>query len=134
MSGRKSNLKQFKVVSAGNMALTSITSPVTAIEQLDNLGVQFNWTGSPVGTFQVQVSADYAQDTQGNVTNTGNWVAVPLNYLLSGVSTSATTVPTSAGSPIYLDLNQLSAPWMRSVYTKSSGTGSVDMWVTGKMI
>jgi hypothetical protein len=111
-----------------------ITSPVTCIQWLDNIGVQFNFSGSPVGTFQVQVSADYSQDAQGNVTNPGNWAAVPLTYLLTGASTTATTVPTSVGSPIYLDLNQLSAPWVRVVYTNASGTGTLNAFITAKQL
>lgn len=111
-----------------------ITSAVTCVQWLDNVGMQFNWTSSPTGTFQVQVSADYAQDETGNVTNAGNWTAVPLNYLLSGTMTTAITVPTSVGSPVYLDLNQLSAPWVRAVYTNASSTGTLNALITGKML
>jgi hypothetical protein len=118
---RKDNLRQFQLITNGSMTGTSvITSPVTCIQWLDNIGLQLNFTSSPVGTFQVQVSADYAQDFNGTVTNAGNWTAVPLTYFLSGTATTALTVPTSAGSPIYLDLNQLSAPWIRVVYTNAS--------------
>jgi hypothetical protein len=113
---------------------STLTSAVTCIQHLDNLGMQFNWTGSPVGTFQVQVSADYAQDETGNVTNAGQWTAIPLNYLLTGTMTTATTIPTSVGSPVYLDLNQLSAPWIRAVYTNASSTGTLNAFITGKAL
>lgn len=133
MSGRKSNLSKYSIITAGSMA-TSLTSAVTNIEWLDNTAFQINFTGSPVGTFQAQVSADYEQDFNGNVINAGNWIAVPLTYFLSGTLTTATTVPTSVGSPIYLDLNQMSAPWIRLVYTRTSGTGTANAFVTGKPI
>ncbi len=135
MSSRKSNLRQFQIITAGSMTGTAvITSAVTCIQWLDNVGVQLNWTSSPVGTFQVQVSADYAQDAEGNVTNTGNWAPVTLSYLLSGSMTQAATIPTSVGSPIYLDLNQLSAPWIRTVYTNASSTGTLNAYITAKVV
>lgn len=135
MSSRKSNLRKFQIVTSGSMTGTAtITSAVTCIQWLDNIGVQLNWTSSPVGTFQVQVSADYEQDFEGNVTNSGNWTAIPLSYLLSGTMTTAATVPTSVGSPIYLDLNQLSAPWIRTVYTNASSSGTLNAFITAKMV
>lgn len=131
---RKSNLLKFQNIVAGDASLTSVTSTITNIEHLDNIGLQFSWTGSPVGTFAVQVSVDHAQDTNGNVTVAGSWTAIPLSYLSSGSMTTATTIPTSVGSPIYVDLNQLSAPWIRVVYTKGSGTGTLTGYITAKTI
>lgn len=104
---------------------TSVTSSATNISYLDNVGVQFNFTGAPVGTFQVQVSADYNQDTQGNVLNPGTWVPLTLSP-----SPAASAV---AGS-IYIDLNQLSAPWVRTAYTTTSGSGVLSGYITAKMI
>ncbi len=135
MSGRKNTLRLYPIITAGSMTGTaSITSAVTCIQWLDNVGMQFNWTSSPVGTFQVQVSADYAQDELGNVTNPGNWAAVPLSYLLAGSMTQSATIPTSVGSPVYLDLNQLSAPWVRAVYTNASSTGTLNAFITAKAL
>lgn len=125
---RKSNLKRYKMVTAGDMSTASITSPVTNIEWLDNIGVQLNWTGSPVGNFQVQVSMDYDQDINGNVINAGNWVAILLQ------PANSVNAPTSLGSPIYIDLNQLSAPWIRVVYARTSGSGSLNAFITAKVV
>lgn len=123
---RKSNLKQFQLITNGDMSTASLTSPVTNIEFMDNIGVQLEWSGSPVGNFQVQVSIDYNQDYQGNVLNAGNWVPLQLN--------GSQNVPTSVGSPILLDLNQLSPPWIRVVYTRTSGSGTLQAWIAGKMV
>lgn len=123
---RKSNLKQYHSVTNGSMA-ASITSPVTNIEFLDNVGVQLNFTGAPVGNFQVQVSIDYNQDNNGNVISAGNWVPVTL-------SNGTVNANTSLGSPIYIDLNQLSAPWVRVVYVRTSGTGALNVFLSGKML
>lgn len=123
---RKSNLKRFKTIVNGNMA-GSLISTVTNIEFLDNIGVQLNFSGSPVGNFQVQVSIDYDQDINGNVINAGSWVPVQL-------SNSSTNAPSSLGSPIYIDLNQLSAPWIRIAYNFTSGTGILSAFICAKMV
>lgn len=116
---RKNNLLKYQVVTSGAMSAPSITSAVSNIQFLDNIGIQFNFTGSPTGTFAIQVSSDYAADAFGNVTNAGNWAPLILSYLSTGTLTFAASIPTSVGSPIYSDLNQLSAPWIRSVYTNT---------------
>lgn len=124
MSSRKSNLKKFSAITSGDMSLASITSTVTNIEFLDNIAVQLTWSGSPVGTFQIQVSLDYNQDNNGNVLAAGNWVPLTLGTSLS----------TSVGSPIFVDMNQLSAPWIRIVYTRTSGSGTLNALISAKMV
>lgn len=124
---RKNNLLKFKVVTQGDMT-GSVTSAVTNIQHLDNIGYQMNITsGTPTGAFSVEVSADYYQDPEGTVVNAGNWVALTL--------TPTPSVTTGAPANIYLDLNQLSAPWIRLKWTHSGGTGGVfDAFVTAKMV
>lgn len=118
------------------MSTASLTSTVTNIQYLDDIGYQFNWTGSPVGNFQLQVSADYAQDGMSppNVTNAGNWVPLTFTYWDGSMFVTGTSIPTTVGSPIYIDLALLSAPWIRAVYTKVSGSGTLDAFVTAKQI
>lgn len=125
MSGRKLTLKQFQTITSGDMSQASLTSRVTNIQRLDNIGIQLNFTGAPVGTFAVQVSADYNQDTEGNVTNAGHWVPISL---------SPSPAASGSAASIYIDLAELSAPWIRVVYTKTSGTGVLNSYITGKMI
>lgn len=138
MSGRKDNLLKFKALVDGDMSTASLTSAVTSVAFLDDIGYQFNWTGSPVGSVSIEVSADYAQDTMSppNVTDTGHWVPLTLTYWDSGGSAFVTgfSIPTSVGSPIYIDLALLSAPWIRAKYTKVSGTGTIQMTVTAKQL
>jgi hypothetical protein len=111
-------------INAASMA-TSLTSSVVEIKEQDNVGVQLDFSGAPVGTFECQVSMNYAQDAIGNVTNAGNWIPVDL-----------TGTPTAAGAAdhIYIDLNQLSAPYIRVVYTRTSGTGSLTCRINGKAV
>jgi hypothetical protein len=135
MSHRKNTLLSYQTISAGAMTGTStLTSAVTNTQFLDNIGYQFVWSGSPAGTIALQVSADYAQDLNGNVTNTGNWAPLTFTYWNGSAFVTATSIPTSAGSPVYLDLALLSAPWIRAVYTNASGTGTLTATITAKEI
>lgn len=135
MSGRKNVLPTYPIIIAGDMSLGSLTSIVTEISYLDNVGIQLQWTGSPVGSFEVQVSADYEQNDVGRgVINPGQWVSLAVTYFAAGQLTTSTTIPTSAGSPIYIDLTQLSAPYIRVVYTSASGSGILSGFITSKMI
>lgn len=123
MSNRKSNLRQWQMVTAGDMS-AAITSDVTNIQFLDNIGIQLNFTGTPTGTFQVQVSADFARDDGGRVTNAGNWIPLVLS-----------PVPAATGTAgfIYIDIIQTSAPWIRVTYS-GTGAGSLNAFITAKMI
>lgn len=124
MSGRKNQLSKFKIVSAGDMSQATVTSTVVNIQGLDNIGIQVNiLTGTANGTLSVQTSIDHAE---GTAVATGNWVSLPSTY----------TQTIASGSPanVIWDLNQISAPFIRLLYTKTSGTGTFDAFVCGKMI
>lgn len=136
MSGRKTNLLKYRSITDANMASASTTSSVTNIQILDNVGYQFTWTGSPVGDLSIEVSADYAEDNMSppNVTNAGSWTPLVLTYWNGTIFVTATAIPTSVGSPVYLDLAFLSAPWIRAKYTRTSGSGTLNAYVTAKMV
>lgn len=124
MSRGKNTLKKYQNVTAGDMS-ASITSPATNIQFLDNVGVQLHFTGTPTGAFSVEVSMDHEQDSQGVVSNAGNWVALPL---------SPSPVASGAAGDIYIDMNQLSAPWIRTVYTRTSSTGTLASYISAKEV
>lgn len=121
MSGRKNNLRLYQNIVNGNMALSSIISDITDIQFLDNIAIQLNFTGAPVGVAAVQVSIDHAQDFNGNVSTAGNWVTIASSSM-------------SGGSPILFDLNQVSATYIRVVYTRTSGSGTLQSFISAKMI
>lgn len=112
-----------QIITSGNMASASITSSVVEIRNQDNVGIQLSWTGVPVGTFAVQISINHAEDAQGNVTVAGDWVSLPLSPTIAAAG--------SADSAI-IDLNQMSAAYVRVVYTKGSGTGTLNAYITAK--
>lgn len=125
MSGRKNTLLNFKIISAGAM-VGDLVSAVTSIQFLDNVGIQANIiSGTPTGVLQVQVSADYAQTTEGGVTNAGHWVSL---------TPAQQSITAGAPAQTYFELTGLSAPWVRLIYTHTSGTGSLDAFITAKML
>lgn len=115
-------LQPFHFVAAHSLAATFTSTPVE-IKLQDNVGVELIWTGTPVGTFNIQVSMNYQVDMFGNVTNVGNWVTLTLN---PGITASG------AGDVAYIELNQLSAPYIRLQYVRTGGAGTVDGYVTAK--
>lgn len=130
MSGRKNHLSAFKITSAGDQSLATVTSTVINIQGLDNIGIQVNiLTGTATGNFDVQVSADHVE-VNGLVSVAGIWNKIGTPYtaaLTSGVFSDST-------ASVYFDLNQLSSQYVRLLYTKTSGTGTYDATVVGKML
>jgi len=116
----KNSLRQGKVIDAASMA-ASITSAPTQIAFLDNIYYQVEWSGtSPVGSMSVEVSSSYDQRL-----GTGSWDAVVLPVTPS--------IAANTGS-ISIDLNQLGAPWVRLVYTRTSGTGTMTAYISAKSV
>jgi hypothetical protein len=123
---QKNELEKTPLIVNGVMTGTSaITSNALNIRFLDNIGVQFNFTGTPTGTFQVLVSADHEQDPEGNVTVPGTFIPVTL---------SPAPVASGSAGQIYIDLNQLSAPWLEVSYTNASGVGVLNAFATAKAV
>lgn len=103
-----------------------LTSTITNIQYLDNIGLQLVFTGTPTGSFFVDVSIDHSQSPPTEtVTNNGTWT--PITFTSSPVASGA------AGN-IYIDLNQLSAPWLRVRYVRDSGSGTLNAYVAAKML
>lgn len=116
-----------QVLKDGDMSLSSLTTSYTNIQGLDNVGYQVVFTGAPVGTFSVQISADYqpGKSPNSNPINAGNWITLPLSPAITA---------SGSGDAAFIDLNQLGAPWIRLVYTKTSGTGTLQAYVMAKAI
>lgn len=91
----------------------SITSPEISVYQTYGWSAQFVFTGSPVGTLKVQVSDDPYQ-SEGNVTPT-NW---------TDLADSSQSI--SAAGDITYNVNLAFYNWIRFVYTRGSGTGTIN--------
>jgi hypothetical protein len=108
----------------------TITSAVTNISYKDSVAIQLQFTGTPVGTFSVQVSIDYRpQPSQtgdtGSPPSNGTWVPLTLS-----------AVPVAAGSAdqITIDMSQVAAPFVRVQYTNTSGTGTLNGFISAKSL
>lgn len=111
------------IITAGDMSLASITSPAVEIKLQDNVGIQLDWTGTPTGSFDFQISIDHKEDINGNVQVAGHWISLVLD---PAIAASGST------DDAYVDFNQLSASYIRVVYTKDSGTGVLNVLATAK--
>lgn len=125
MSLTKGNLLKYPIFTNAAMGVGTITSLVTNVQYVDRVGIQLNFTGTPTGTFQIQVSADYAQDINGNVTNTGTWNSIVL---------SSTPVASGTSGSVYVDIIATSAPWIRTQYVGTSGSGTLNGFITTKTV
>lgn len=117
-------LSPFQVITDGSMA-ASITSAPTIIQNVSMVSYDISWTGTaPVGVMSVEVSNTYSQNVDGSVRNAGSWTALTLS--------SAPAVSGSTGSG-FIDLEALSAFAVRLVYTRTSGVGTMNATISGKV-
>lgn len=118
-------LKQpYSVITNGNMA-GNITSAVTVMSNLSMISYSISWAGSsPVGVMSVQVSNDYSQNGDGTARNAGTWNTLTLS-----------TTPSVSGSTGngFIDVSASAAYAMRLVYTRTSGTGTMQALIHGKV-
>lgn len=108
-------------------ANTSMASNVNGIpincQQMSELSFDISWTGSPTGTFGVQVSNTYAQSGEGVVTNPGSWNNIVLSI-----------VPAASGAPgsAFINVAEIAGLWLRLSYVSTSGTGVLNATAVGK--
>jgi len=122
---RHNSLPAFPIIPVGTDLAEEIISEVTHIGFLDNIGIQVDIVSEDaVGLLQVQVSANYTKDPVSQVvTDPGTWVTI-------------TTQAIAAAEPgtTFFDLNQLSAPWIRLLWSYTSGDGEIAAIITGKQL
>lgn len=119
-SAKQYNLPPFQNIPTQAVSSGTVTSSVTNIYNKDNISIEFDWDGTLAGTFDIQVSNTYNPNA-----GTGTWTSLTLS-----------PAPIAAGSPssIFLDLNQLGASYIRSVFTWSSGSGNLTGTISAKAI
>jgi hypothetical protein len=117
-------IKPHAVIENGDMS-SSITSDVTIIQNVSMLSFDISWVGSsPVGSMSVEVSNSYSQNADGSVKNVGSWTALTLS--------TAADVSGNTGNG-FIDLEQLAAYAVRIKYVRTSGTGTINVTVNGKV-
>lgn len=123
-------VRPYQVLTNGSMA-GSLTSSVTIIQKISKVSYTFVWSAgsTPVGTVSVQGSNDYAVDSQGNVSNSGNWKTLTI----TDAGALATTVAVSgATGSTGIDV-ETGFYAIRAIYTRSSGSGTLNAYVCGKV-
>lgn len=118
-------LKPHTVIDNGDLSQASITSDPTVVQMLSLVSYSVSWVGSsPSGTFEVQVSNDYSLNADGTVKNSGTWTALTLS--------ETPTISGSIGTGV-IAISLIEFYAIRIVYTKISGTGSLQATVVGKV-
>lgn len=124
-------IKPHTVISSGDMSQATITSDVTVIQQLSSISYGYSWAdgSTPVGTLKIQVSNDYSVDAGGTVSNSGTWPTMDLVY--GGAVVSSIPVTGNSGNGL-IDI-ETGAYAIRTVYTKTSGSGTLQCKITCKV-
>ena len=126
----RTNMRPQPVIINGSMA-GNLTSTPTILQSLTLVSYSLSWSGtSPVGTVSVQVSNDYALNSNGSVQNAGTWNTLTLQY--NGGAT--TTIPVSGNTGTgFVDVSGTGAYAIRLIYTAASGTGTLQATINGKV-
>lgn len=123
-------LKPYRVLTSSVMS-ASRNGDATVIQKLSVISYQFIWTGTPTGTVGIQVSNDYSLDATGTVSNTGTWSTY---WFMKSDGTFVTSLSTGgAAGNAYIELPALGSYAVRPIYTFSSGTGTLNIYVCGKV-
>lgn len=112
MGVKKNNLYQL----LNGVAMTSTTtfhSDPLPVMNVDNIGIELSWTGTPTGTFSIEASNSQLA-----------WITLTFN--------TALTQPAGSANSIGLDINQFPFYYIRITYTNASGTGAANAYVTVK--
>ena len=109
-----------QLITNGNMA-TTVTSAAINRSFSDNIGFQFQWTGTPTGVFKVQTSLSY-----NPATGSGFWDDYPFSPAL--------TAPSGSAGHFSVEMEEVTAAFLRVVYTPTSGSGSLNVWTNAKSI
>lgn len=128
----KNVLPVFQIFNGAVMTGTTVlTSAPSNISLKDDIMYQLQWSGSPVGTFAVEISLDYnpGLPQSAGAMNPGQWNTVPAVDSLGNP-------PVAAGSAGLLNIGimQAEAPWIRIQYTNASGVGALTGYVVGKSV
>ncbi len=114
----------FQFFSSLAVAGTSVvsTSSASSILYKDNIGLQYAFTGTAQGQLDVQLSNDYNPGTPESAggLNAGTWISL--------TQTSPNTLPATIGSgtsAVFINLQQISASYIRTQWTNSSGSGTI---------
>ena len=114
-----------QVITDGDMSHATVASAVTIVQSIPAIAYTFQWTGTPTGSFSVQISNDYSLYPNGTVNNPGTWTTLPLG--------GTSTVSGDDGSGAF-DIRETGFYAIQLIYTKGSGSGTLNAYVAGKVL
>lgn len=119
--GDKRVLAPFHTLVDESMGASFTSEPTNALNQ-DNIGIQISWTSADaVGSIAIEASIDWDHRLE-----TGNFYPLTFDPVLDQ--------PSSNNGGYLVNLNQLPYTWYRISYTRSSGTGVFNAWITSKAV
>lgn len=121
----KDAIRRLRMVEDGNLA-ADITSKPINISRMKGAMIQITTAGggSPTGDFEVQASLDYEPNMDGSEkTGTGTWVPLTL---------SSSPALAGADADLIIDIIETQAPWIRLFYDRTSGTGTMQAYLSAK--
>jgi hypothetical protein len=92
---------------------SNCTSPAIFLGHIIDYSVQCVFTGSPVGSFYLQVSNDFGIG-QNDWANAIHWTNVP-----------SSSIAVSAAGDFVINVQNSGYNWARLVYTATSGSGTI---------
>lgn len=101
--------------------VATITSQITNIKNFDNVFYDIQFTGTPTGTFTISISSSYDPISNPNA------IFIPLVF-------SSAPVASGAAGQIGIDINQEGAQWVKLSYTNTSGSGTLNAYISGKSV
>jgi hypothetical protein len=117
-------IKAHPLIVNASMA-ADVISPITISTQTSFLSYNMTWTGTPVGTFNVEVCNDAQYNADGSyISGTGSWVPLTL---------SATTDATGSAGTGFIDIRGTGAGFIRLHYVRTSGSGTLNVSMSGKV-
>lgn len=116
----------------GNSMAANITSAPTIVQNLSAVCYSYSWSGAtPVGTISIQGSNDYKLASDGQtVINAGTWTT--LTFLLNGTAVQSAPISGNTGNGI-IDITTTAIWALRTVYTATSGTGTLTVVLNAKV-
>lgn len=101
-----------------------VTSLVMDMRTIYACAIQAKWTGTAVGTFSIQGSLDYKPNQAGGTPlNSGTW---------DDMGITPANLPAGSANHTLIDIGATGIPFIRIVYTNSSGTGTLTVYGNSK--
>ncbi len=116
----------------------SVAGEASDISNTDNISVHIKVGAGATGEFFIQASNIVDQTVVGTGANfyrgpgATDWVTIPL---VQADGTTAQTLTVAGSALQYLvNLSNLAHSFIRVIYTRTSGTGTANVWVNGKSL